>query len=119
MQKEKYVMKRQNHGLTLNTDSQWPIEEMEEKMAILHETNDHRAFRKPVPSIAAAKGGYASELWHHAVAEMAYALWENGGHLPNTSDTNWFKAEAALKPLSSGNLAFESGDLGTDNKGKL
>jgi len=112
-------MKRQNKGLSFNTDSQWPIETMEEKMGVLHETNDHRDFGKPIPPIATAKEDLASEPYHRAVAEMAYELWKNGGQLPNTADANWFKAEAAL--LSSGppDPSFASGDLGTDNTGKL
>jgi hypothetical protein len=112
-------MKRQNHGLTLNTDSQWPIEELEEKMGILNEARDHRNIGKHIPSVARPKEGLASEHYHGAVALLAYELWEKGGRLQGASDENWFKAEAALKPLWAADQSFASGDFGTDNTGKL
>ena len=110
---------RAEGGLIFNTDSQWPIEAMEEKMGVLHDTNDHRDFGKPVPPIATAKVGLAAEPYHRAVAEMAYELWENDGHLSHTSDANWFKAEAALISSGSPDLSTACGDLGTNNTGKL
>ena len=107
-------MKRQNHGLTLNTDNQWPIEEIEEKRNILHESNDHRDTGKHSASVARAKVGLASELYHRAVAEMAYRFWERRGHVHGSCDADWFKAEAALKPLRAADLSFASTDSSSD-----
>ena len=112
-------MKRQNKGLSFNTDSQWPIEAMEEKMGTLNKTDDHRDFGKPIPPVATAKVALASEPYHRAVAEIAYELWENDGRLQNTSDANWFKAESALISSGSPDLSTACGDLGTNNTGKL
>jgi len=67
-------MKRQNHGMTINTDNQWPIEEMEEKKEILSESSDRREIGKHIHSIARAKVGCDSEHYHRAVAELAYQL---------------------------------------------
>jgi hypothetical protein len=116
---EKWNMKRQNKGLSFNTDSQWPIEAMEEKMGTLNKTDDHRDFGKPIPPVATAKVALASEPYHRAVAEMAYELWKNDGRLQNTSDANWFKAESALISSGSPDLSTACGDLGTNNTGKL
>ena len=91
-------MKRQNRGLTLNTESQWPVEEMEEKMGILHPPHGHRIVGKSIPPIARVKGVSNSDSHHRAVAQLAYEIWEKGGRLTNTSDANWFDAEASLKP---------------------
>lgn len=107
-------MKRQNHGLTLNRDTQWPLEEIEEKRNILHDSNDHRDTSKHSASIARAKVGLASEHYHLAVAEMAYRFWEQRGHVHGYSDADWIKAEAALKPLWAADLSFASMELPSD-----
>src|ERR1051326_7217974 len=99
-------MKHQNHGMTLNRNNQWPIEEIQEKQNILHDRNDHREANKHSVSIARAKVGLASEHYRQAVAEMAYRFWEQRGHVHGSSAADWFKAEAALKPLWAADLSF-------------
>jgi len=103
-------MKRPNHGMTLNRDSQWPVEEIQEKQDALHESNEHREAGKQSASIAGAKAGMVSEHYHRAVAEMAYKFWERRGHVHGSSDADWFKAEAALKPLWAADLSLASMD---------
>src|ERR1019366_6914333 len=103
-------MKRQNHGMTLNRDNQWPIEEIQEKQNILHVSNDHQDTGKHSTSIARPKVGLASEHYHRAVAELAYDLWEKSGLSQDSSDKNWFKAESVLKPLWAADLSFASID---------
>jgi hypothetical protein len=107
-------MKRQNHGMTVNRDNLWPIEEIEEKRNILNESNDHREIGKQSPSIARAKEGLASEHYHRAVAELAYELWEKSGRPQDSADRNWSKAEATLKPLWAADLSFSSMDSPSD-----
>ena len=112
-------MKRQNHRMTVNTNDQWPTEELREKTNILHESADHREMGKHIPSIARGKVGLASEHYHRAVAEMAYELWEKRGRPQGSANTDWVNAEAALKPLWSADLPFASEDSGSNNSGKL
>jgi hypothetical protein len=111
-------MKRQHHGMSTKTDDQWPIEDTREKIDIQHATDDHSELGKHIPSIARGKAGFASEHYHRAVAEMAYGFWEARGHPRGSPETDWFKAEAALKPLWSADLSFASGDSAS-NPGKL
>ena len=112
-------MKRQNHGMTLNRDNQWPIEEIQEKQNILHDSNDHRDTGKHSASIARSKVGLASEHYHRAVAEMAYRFWEQRGYVHGSSEVDWFKAEAALKPLWAADLSFASMDSSSDIPGEV
>jgi hypothetical protein len=70
----------------------------------------HREKSKHDPLAARAKGGLSSEHYHRAVAEMAYAFWEKRGQSHGSSETDWFQAEAALKPLWSADLSYASED---------
>src|ERR1019366_10234918 len=108
--KEESNMKRQNHGTTIKTDEQWPIEDIREKINIQHLRTDHTEIDRPLPSQARGQEGLSSEHYHRAVAEMAYGLWEQRGHGHGACETDWFKAEAALKPLWSVDLSFASMD---------
>ena len=112
-------MKRQNHGMTINTDDQWPIEELQEKQNILHDSNDHRDTGKHNVSIARAEVGLASEHYRLAVAVLAYRFWEQRGHVHGSSDADWIKAEAALKPLWAADLSFASMESPSDTSGKI
>jgi len=111
-------VKRQNHAMSIKTGEQWPIEEMREKTDILHETNDHREFVRRILAKAKAREGLISEHHHHAVAEIAYELWEKRGHTHGASEMDWFKAEELLKPLGSQNLFFASMEPDLDTPGR-
>jgi hypothetical protein len=103
-------MKRQNHGMTINTDKQWPIEDIEERINIQHAMNDHTDIGSHRPAKARDKMGSASDHYHRAVSILAYGFWESRGHTHGTSDKDWFKAEAELKPLWSADLSYSSMD---------
>ena len=112
-------MKRQNHRMTVNTRDQWPIEELREKTNILHQSTDHREMRNLIPSVARGKVGFASDDYQRAVAELAYEIWEKGGRSQDSANTDWFKAEETLKPAWVADLSFASGELASNNPGKL
>ena len=111
-------MKRQNHGMSVKTDDQWPVEDMREKTDILHESSGHREAEKHIPSKARDRAGLSSEHFHRAVAEMAYGLWEQRGRPQGSSEADWLEAEAALKPLWSADRSFASMDSVSENSSK-
>src|SRR5450631_3598665 len=107
-------MKRQQHGMSVKTDSQWPIEDLREKIDILHEGSDYTETGNQAPSIAIDRVGLSSERYHRAMAEKAYELWEKRGRPQGSSTADWIKAEEALKPLWSADLSYESTDSTSD-----
>lgn len=94
-------MKRPNNRMTINANGHLPITEVGDKMAVSRKRNDHRDIGNNIPAKPGEKTGLSSEHYHRAVAEMAYALWEERGHPEGGSTTDWFKAEETLKPLWS------------------
>ncbi len=111
-------MKHQHHGLTVNTEKQWPIEDLREKIDIQHVRLDQTGNGNPMPSMARSKVGLASEHYHRAVAEMAYGYWEKRGHSHGASEADWLKAEAALKPHWSADLSFASMEPESETPGR-
>jgi hypothetical protein len=101
-------MKRQIHGLMINAKKQWPAEDLEERIEI---GNANYMTPKSVEQIsfrARGRVGLASEIYRRAVAEMAYDFWKQRGEGHGSSETDWYKAEAAVKSLWLFNLASDS-----------